>query len=96
MKLTREQVEKIAHLARLKLTPEEVERLANQLTDILAAVEILNELDTQGVPETSQVTGLSNVSREDVVDMSQCAPEELLACSPLPVMDDQIRINRMM
>lgn len=96
MKLTQEQVEKLALLARLKLTPEEVERYAGQLTDILSYVEMLSEVDTEGVPETHQVTGLSNVVREDEVDMSLCKPEELLECSPLEKSQSQIRINRMM
>lgn len=96
MKLTKEQVEHIANLAKLKLTPEEVERFASQMTDILSYVEILGELDTKGVPETSQVTGLLNVSREDEARGVLATPDELLECSPLPKVDHQIRIKRIM
>ncbi|MBT6068641.1 Asp-tRNA(Asn)/Glu-tRNA(Gln) amidotransferase subunit GatC [Candidatus Peregrinibacteria bacterium] len=73
MKLTPEQVRHIAQLARLKLNDEEVEKFSHELTDILDWVEMLNEVDTEGlngeegVPETSQVTGLTNVLRADTV-----------------------------
>lgn len=96
MKLTKAQVEHIAKLAKLKLTDEEVERFAHQLTDILSYVEMLKELDTSGVPETCQVTGLSNVTREDETRAPICTPDELLDCSPLPKLDHQIRIKRIM
>lgn len=96
MKLTKEDVKKIAHLARLGLTDEEIERFAPQLTDILTFVELLNEVDTTGVPETCQVTGLANVTRKDTVDQSLSTSEELLSTTQLPVIDNQIRINRMM
>jgi aspartyl-tRNA(Asn)/glutamyl-tRNA(Gln) amidotransferase subunit C len=96
MKLTKEDVKKIANLARLGLTDEEIERFAPQLTDILSYVALLDEVDTTGVPETCQVTGLASVSREDVVDQSLSTTEELLSTTELPVIDDQIRINRIM
>lgn len=96
MKLTKEQVQHIARLARLKLTPEEEERYAAQLTDILTYVEVLKELDTKGVPETSQVTGLSNVTREDEPRGELATSDELLECSPLSKVDHQIRIKRIM
>ena len=94
MKLTKEEVEKLAHLARLKLTDEEKELYSEQLTEILSYVEILGEAPTEGVEITSQVTGLSNVTREDEVDMTLCKPDELLETSPLPKANHQIRVNR--
>ena len=96
MKLSKEQVQHIARLARLKLTPEEEELYAGQLTDILTYVEVLKELDTKGVVETSQVTGLSNVTREDEARGVLATPDELLECSPLPKVEHQIRIKRIM
>ena len=53
--LSREQVIRIAQLARLELTGEEVELFTRQLADILAYVEQIQELDTTGVPPTSHV-----------------------------------------
>lgn len=96
MKLTKDDVKKIAHLARLGLTDEEIEKFAPQLTDILNYVEMLSEVDTTGVEPTSQVTGLANVTREDEVDQSLSTADELLETSELPVVDHQLRINRMM
>ena len=49
MKLTREEVQRVAMLARLRLTPEDEERLTEQLDNILQYVEKLNQLDTSGI-----------------------------------------------
>ena len=65
MKLKIEQVEHIANLARLDLTKEEKEKFSKQLSSILDYVEKLQEVDTTGVEETSQVTGLKNSVRPD-------------------------------
>ena len=65
MKLKIEQVEHIANLARLDLTKEEKEKFSKQLSSILDYVEKLKEVDTTGVEETSQVTGLKNSVRPD-------------------------------
>lgn len=67
MSLTKQEVEKIALLARLGLSEEEKEIFAKQLSSILDYVEKLNEVDTTGVEPTAQVTGLENVMREDEV-----------------------------
>ncbi len=94
MQLTKEQVQKIAQLARLELTDEEMEKYAGQLTSILTYAEMLKELDTSSVAETSQVTGLSNVTRSDELGAALCTADELLECSPLPKDDHQIRVKR--
>ncbi len=96
MQLTHDDVRRLAQLARLKLTDEEVDRLSKQLTDILSYVDMLREVDTSGVPETSQVTGLVTVTRPDMVDANLATPDDLLECSPLPKQDHQIRIKRIM
>lgn len=96
MKLTTDQVEKIAQLARLKLSEEEIERYTNQLTNILNYVEVLKEVNTKGIKETNQVTGLSNVTRSDVVRHDLAEPDELLECSPLPKDKHQIKIKRIL
>jgi len=83
-------VRHIAKLARLKLSEEEVQKFTKELSSILGYVEILNELDTENVEPTAQVTGLTNVFREDVVHESEATTEELLGCSPLPIVNDQI------
>jgi len=64
-KLSREQVLHIAKLANLTLTEKEVKKFQKDLSDILAYIDLLNELDTSKVKPTFQVTGLKNVVRED-------------------------------
>lgn len=63
-----EQVLHLAKLARLTLTDEEINRFQAQLSSILEYFEKLKELETSGVKETSQVTGLLNVIRADQAD----------------------------
>ncbi len=90
--LDQEKVRHIAKLARLHLTDEEVERFGGQLTRILDYVAILGEVDTDGVAEKNQVTGLVNVMEEDKVGEKVVAPAELLACSELPKENDQVKV----
>ena len=66
MSLTIEDVRKIAQLARVELSPEEEKRHALTMSTILEFIKTLNELDTTDVEPTAQVTGLEDVSREDV------------------------------
>lgn len=63
--LNLQDIEHIARLARLELSGAEKQQYAKELGIILDYVEMLNELDTSAVPETTQVTGLENVVRED-------------------------------
>ena len=63
--IDREQVLHVARLARLKLTDEEVERMAGELSGILEHVEHIAELDLDGVEPTSHVIALENVLRPD-------------------------------
>ncbi|MBT3367929.1 MAG: Asp-tRNA(Asn)/Glu-tRNA(Gln) amidotransferase subunit GatC [Nitrospina sp.] len=58
-------IEHMAKLARLKLTPDEKERLSDQMGTILEYIEKLNELNTDEVEPTAHVLGLNNVFRED-------------------------------
>ena len=67
MKLKKEEIEHIANLARLELTNEEIEKYGSQLSDVLSYFDQLQEVDTTGVLETAQVTGLKNAWREDEV-----------------------------
>jgi aspartyl-tRNA(Asn)/glutamyl-tRNA(Gln) amidotransferase subunit C len=64
--IDREQVLHVAKLARLRLTDEEVERMAGELSTILEAIEQIGELDLEGVQPTSHVVDLENVLRPDV------------------------------
>ncbi len=59
-------VEHIAHLARLSLTPEEIGKFRQQLGGILSYVEKLGEIDTSGIEPTSHTLAIGNVMREDM------------------------------
>ncbi len=66
-KLSREDVLKLAKLAKLDLTDEEVVKFQTELSDILGYVEQLSSADVTGLKPTTQVTGLVNVTRNDEV-----------------------------
>jgi aspartyl-tRNA(Asn)/glutamyl-tRNA(Gln) amidotransferase subunit C len=65
MKLTTDQVQHIADLARIEMAPNEKEKYADELSAVLGFIEQLSEVDTENVVPTSQVTGLANIVRED-------------------------------
>lgn len=81
MKLTKTEVEKIAKLARLKLSDEEISTYQGQLSDILGYIDQLNEVDTKKVVPTAQVTGQTNSLADDEV-ANEPRTEELLAGVP--------------
>lgn len=81
MKLSAEEVSHIAVLARLRLSEEEKEKYRGQLSGILDYVEKLSAVDTENVEPTTQVTGLTNVMREDNIIESGIS-DELVACAP--------------
>jgi aspartyl-tRNA(Asn)/glutamyl-tRNA(Gln) amidotransferase subunit C len=65
--LSRADVEHIAELCKLGLTPEEAEHFRDQLSAILEYAEMLEELDVDGIPPTAQVVEQGSVMRQDVV-----------------------------
>jgi aspartyl-tRNA(Asn)/glutamyl-tRNA(Gln) amidotransferase subunit C len=81
MQITREEVEYVANLARLKLNDQEKELFTRQLDSILKYMEKLNELDTSQVPPTSHVQPLRNVMREDKAEDSHLQ-EDMMANAP--------------
>lgn len=66
MAISKEQVTHVAKLSKLSFPQEEVEEFTNQLGKIIDMVEQLGEVDTEGVPFTSNVNQAINVMREDV------------------------------
>lgn len=81
MGITKQDVEKVAKLARLAISEAEHEMFVKQLSEILAHVEKLNQYDTAGVEPTSTVQGRTNVFREDVV-CSSLSVEQALQNAP--------------
>jgi len=80
-RITIEEVENVANLARLVFDEEEKKKLAGQLGRILDYIEQLNELDTEDVEPTSHVIPMKNVVRPDVVRPS-LTRDDALANAP--------------
>jgi len=81
MKLSREEVLHIARLARLGMTDDEVDRMSEQLSHILENFEVLQQVDTAGVPPTAQPNTLQNVLKADKAKPS-LSQGEVLANAP--------------
>ena len=81
--IDREQVRKVAYLARLNITETEEEQFTTQLNSILDYFEQLSELDTENVPPTTRAIETSNITRPDKLepfaykeDLRNSAPEQ--------------------
>ena len=82
MKISKEEVKKVAELARLEFNETQIEKFTEQLGNILEYIEKLNELNTDNVKPTSHVLDISTPLREDKVqklltidEVLQNAPE---------------------
>ena len=91
MKLTDDEVRHIALLARLGVSAAEVEKFREQLSDILENREILKQVDTTGLPPTSQSVALENVYRPDEPAPS-LQVDEVLANAPAQE-DNSFKVN---
>ena len=80
--ISRDDVLHVAHLARLHLTDDEVDRMQEQLSKILGAIETLRDVDTSHVGPTASVIQLENVMRDDVARPG-LTREAALANAPL-------------
>lgn len=75
--ITREQVEHLAGLARIALTPDEIERLTGELVQIVDSVARVSAVATDDVPATSHPIPLENVTRPDVPGETLTAEQAL-------------------
>ncbi len=81
MKITKEEVKRVATLARLELSPEEEDLLTHQLDKIFQYMEKLEQLDTTTVEPLTQVGEITNAFREDRV-VNRPATDSLLSNAP--------------
>jgi aspartyl-tRNA(Asn)/glutamyl-tRNA(Gln) amidotransferase subunit C len=81
MKLAREEVQRVAMLARLRLTPEDEQCLTEQLDNILQYMGKLNQLDTSGIEPFTHIVDMANPMREDAITNEPNA-DALLANAP--------------
>ena len=81
MQITPELIKYLESLARITLTEDEEKKVSTELQDILTYIDMLNELDTEGVEAMSHCSPIVNVMREDEVAPSM-TPEEITANAP--------------
>lgn len=92
--LSHDDILKLARLARLDISEEEVAYAQAEISEILHYVEILNDVNLDGLDPTYQVTGTQNVTRPDVVVPAVASPEELLKNAP-STQNGHIKVKRM-
>ena len=96
MKLSGEEIKHIADLARLELSPEELDKYGEQLSAVLSYIDQVQEVDVDGVEPTAQVTGLTNVWRADKTrDCPEAEREAALEEAP-ELEDHQIKVKRVL
>ena len=78
MAITRSEVERIAKLAKLKFSADEIESLTHQMGEIIDYVNKINELDLKNVPPTYHVLDMKNVMRDDRVKEGLTQEEALM------------------
>ena len=83
--ISRDDVQHVAHLARLHLDDDEIDRMQTQLSNILAAIETLRDVDTSHVGPTASVIQLENVMRDD--EATRPMPRDV-ALANAPLRDD--------
>jgi aspartyl-tRNA(Asn)/glutamyl-tRNA(Gln) amidotransferase subunit C len=91
MALTLAETEHVAHLARLRLSAEELEKMRAQLSNILEYIEMLQDLDVSNIPLTAQVTDLVNVVRQDEIRPSLARADALANAASQS--DGMFRVN---
>jgi aspartyl-tRNA(Asn)/glutamyl-tRNA(Gln) amidotransferase subunit C len=81
-KITDKDISKLAQLSQIELSDKERVKYAAEIESILSFVEQLQKIDTEGVEETSQVTGLVNASRSDEIRDYGVTQQQLLQNAP--------------
>lgn len=74
--ISTDDVKKIAQLANLQVSDQEVDLFAKQFSSTIEVINELNEIDTQNVNATYQVTGLQNITREDEISPENTLSQE--------------------
>lgn len=92
--LTREDVQKVAHLARLALTEAEIDLYREQLSHVLDYVAGLEALDLEGIPPTAHAVALQNVVRAD--DIRPSLPPEVALSNARSTAAQQFLIQRVL
>jgi aspartyl-tRNA(Asn)/glutamyl-tRNA(Gln) amidotransferase subunit C len=94
VELTPQDILKLARLARIQVTEDELQKYSKELTAILEYVEQLKDVDTTGLTPTYQVTGLTDIMRADELIDYGATTEELLKNAPATD-SGHIKVKRM-
>lgn len=94
-KITIEDSRHLAALSNLDLSDEELEEMRGYIENVLGYVESLDELDTDGVEPTYQVTGLENIWRQDKVLNTLVGRDELIKLAP-ESMNGQVKVPKVL
>jgi len=93
MKLTPNQVQHIAEMARIHLSETEIIELIPDLNSILNLIQTLDEIDLKNIPQIDQITGLKNITEDDIIQPF-LETDKLVECSPLPKKNNMIQVQK--
>jgi len=96
MSLNTEQIQHLAHLARLELTTQEQEKFTSQISSILEYFDKLNEVDTQGVEPLSQSIELENILRPDEIEECDTNIRDSILNNAPQTSGDYIKTNKIL
>lgn len=91
MSLTAQDVAKVANLARLELSADELQQYQGQLSAILEAMDELAEIDISQIPPTAHAVAQQNVWRED--EVTECLPLDEVLCNAPQQAENQFLIQ---
>jgi aspartyl-tRNA(Asn)/glutamyl-tRNA(Gln) amidotransferase subunit C len=94
--ISKSEVEHIADLSRIELTETEIEKFAKEISDVLGYVKQLQEVDTENVEPIAQVTGRTNVFREDAMEDSGKEVKVIISKNYPDSQDGYIRVKQIL
>lgn len=93
--ISRDDVQHLAQLSSLSLADDEIDKLSDDIKNILSYIEQLSELDTSGVEPTYQVTDLENIWRDDIIIDYKVSREQLVALAADSA-DNQVKVPKVL
>ncbi|MDO4872164.1 MAG: Asp-tRNA(Asn)/Glu-tRNA(Gln) amidotransferase subunit GatC [bacterium] len=95
-KISKDEVKHLAKLSNISLSEDEAASLQGDLANIVAYIEQLDELNTDGVEPTYSVSKNQNVWREDEIDDYGVGKVELLALAGENMQDGQVKVPKVL
>ncbi|MFA7662669.1 MAG: Asp-tRNA(Asn)/Glu-tRNA(Gln) amidotransferase subunit GatC [Patescibacteria group bacterium] len=96
MKIDKSQIDHLAKLSRLELSVKDQTKFVKNLNDILGYVEQLNQVDTKEITTTTQIAGLKNVWRDDVVEPTDETSKNEIKNNIPAMEDDYLKVKRVL